>query len=127
MTDLIVGISRSANIKNRNLKKAEPAPGEPRLWLESAEDFAKVFSSENIKLFRLIASKKPKGYVELERLTGMPRNGIGKRLRKLTRYGLIDLLTTDDGDFVPVPRCDRVIVQFQVLPNNMLATLEDAE
>jgi len=90
---LKVGIASLADYKARTLAIArgehQPAKGEPKVWFQSMESFAKVLSDRNRTLLATIAATHPRSVSELAERTGRAPSNVSRTLRTMERYGLV--------------------------------------
>ena len=111
---LKVGIASLKDYKERTLAIADgdvkPALGEPTIWLQSMESFAKVLSDRNRALFATIAETKPRSVNELAENTGRAPSNLSRTLKTMERYGLVLLEKGQGRTRVPrVPYSDIVL------------------
>jgi predicted transcriptional regulator len=77
------------------------APREPRVWFPSTESFARVLSSGNRDLLRLIAEKAPGSLEELSQLSGRKKPNLSRTLKTMAGYGLVRLERGPRGRIAP--------------------------
>ncbi len=70
---------------------------EPKVWFESRMTMDQVLSTENLDLLRIIVRRKIQSLPELEAATGRKTTNIAKALKTLARYGVVELVTTDES------------------------------
>jgi predicted transcriptional regulator len=91
--NLKVGIASLADYKARTLAIArgeiKPANGEPKVWFQSIESFAKVLSERNRALLATIAEIQPRSVNELAARTGRAPSNLSRTLKTMERYGLV--------------------------------------
>jgi predicted transcriptional regulator len=109
---LKVGIASATAMKERTLAIArgqiKPEPGDPKVWFNSLESFAKLLSAKNRDLLRVIARSRPQSLAELEVLTGRARPNLSRTLHTMERYGLVELQKGHRGAIVPSTPYDGV-------------------
>lgn len=112
MKALKVGIATPAQMKARSLAIARgevrPKAGDPKVWFNSVESFAKVLSARNRELLAVIAREHPKSLADLERLTGRAKPNLSRTLHTMAGYGLVDLQKGAHGALVPKASYDQV-------------------
>ena len=87
------------------------APDEPKVWFTSTESFAKVLSSGNRDLLRIIVEQAPGSLDELARITGKAKSNLSRTLRTMAGYGLVCLERGERGEhgrIAPKVMHDRV-------------------
>ena len=90
--------------------KYKPKRGEPKIWFNSVETFAKVLSDPNRELLALIAKESPKSISELARLSGRAQSNLTRTLKKMEDYGFVTMKTGKRGSKQPfVPYSDIVL------------------
>lgn len=125
MKTLKVGIASYAEMKAWTLAVAR---GErrvdshsPRVWFPSTESFAKILSSENRQLLRVIAKHAPRSLEELEQLTGRRKSNLSRTLRTMANYGLVQLERGERGRISPRVTHDRIELQLPILEKDAAA------
>lgn len=112
MTTLKVGIATYEEMKARTLAVARGerrvAPDEPKVWFTSTESFAKVMSTGNRDLLRVIADQAPGSLDELARITGKAKSNLSRTLKTMAGYGLVRLERGERGRIMPRVVHDRV-------------------
>lgn len=112
MTTLRVGIASYEETKARTIAivrgERKVVSGEPKIWFTSTESFAKVLSSGNRELLRIIAEKAPGSLDELARLTGRAKSNLSRTLKTMAGYGLVRLKRGERGRIAPQVMHDRV-------------------
>lgn len=84
--------------------------GEPKIWFNSIETFAKVLSDQNRELLALIAKENPKSISELSRLSGRAQSNLSRTLKNMERYGFVTMKKGERGSKRPfVPYSDIVL------------------
>jgi predicted transcriptional regulator len=118
VTTLKVGIAPYAAMKARTLAIArgelKPAADEPRVWLPSAESFAKLLSERNRALLAAIAATPPSSLTELARRTGRRPSNLSRTLRTMERYGLVRLRKAARGRIVAEVPYDEITLTVPV-------------
>lgn len=64
---------------------------EPKVWFTSMKVLAAVLSDDNRALLRVIVDTHPASIAELARSTGCPAASVSRRLKSLSRYGIVEL------------------------------------
>lgn len=109
---LLVGIASHAQIKARTLAIArgemQQRPGDPKVWFNSIESFAKVLSDHNRELLAIISRCHPQSLVELEALSGRAKPNLSRTLHTMARYGLVDLKRGVRRAIVATAKYDQV-------------------
>ena len=109
---LKVGIASYEDMKARTMAMARGvqrvAPDEPKVWFTSTESFAKVLSSGNRDLLRIIVEQAPGSLDELARITGKAKSNLSRTLRTMAGYGLVRLERGERGRIAPKVMHDRV-------------------
>lgn len=119
MKKLIVGIASYDEIKARSLAIAKgdysPKRGEPKVWFNSLESFAKVLSKRNVELLQIIAEHQPVGYRELEELSGRKKPSLSRTLKMMERYGLVRLEKGPERKIIPRALYSSVELKYPLL------------
>ncbi|WP_026987250.1 HVO_A0114 family putative DNA-binding protein [Fodinicurvata fenggangensis] len=112
MTTLRIGIASYEEMKARSLAIArgevKPGPEEPKVWFTSTESFAKLLSSGNRDLLKIIAETSPGSLEELSVLTGRAKSNLSRTLKTLEGYGLIRIERGPRGRVMPRVTADRL-------------------
>ncbi|MDE0229849.1 MAG: MarR family transcriptional regulator [Spirochaetaceae bacterium] len=112
MKTLKIGIASYDRMKARTMAIArgeyKPATGEPSVWFNSIESFAKVLSEHNRELLAMIAQGKPDSLTELAEFTGRSTSNLSRTLKTMERYGLVELSAGRRGRLIPRVPYDRV-------------------
>lgn len=74
-----------------------PQKDEPRVWFESRLSMEQVLSEENVELLRIIHRRKLQSLPDLEAATGRPAGNIARALKTLARYGVVEIVASDDS------------------------------
>lgn len=81
--------------------------GEPKIWFNSMASLAQVLSDQNRELLTLIAEAEPESISELARLSHRSQSNLTRTLKKMERYGLVNMKTGERGKKQPsVPYTD---------------------
>lgn len=119
MKKLIVGIASYDEIKARSLAIAKgdysPKRGEPKVWFNSLESFAKVLSKRNVELLQIITEHRPVGYRELEELSGRKKPSLSRTLKMMERYGLVRLEKGPERKIIPRALYSSVELKYPLL------------
>ena len=119
MKKLIVGIASAEKLKERSMAIARgahvPKRGEPKVWFSSLESFAKVLSERNVELLNVIAQHQPKGYKELEELSGRSKHSLSRTLHTMERYGLVRLEEGEGRRVIPHALYTDVEVKYPLM------------
>ncbi|MDB5820248.1 MAG: hypothetical protein JWQ11_3888 [Rhizobacter sp.] len=95
MKTLNVGIASFEQIRDRTIAIArgelKPKPGSPKLWFTSSESFAKVLSLDNRALLSQIVQTHPGSLSELALSSGRTASSLSRTLKRMERYGLVQL------------------------------------
>ena len=114
MKTLRIGIASYDQIKKRTIAiargKHKPAPGEPKVWFTSLESLAKVLSSDNRELLRIIAEQKPESLQDLAESAGRAKSNLSRTLKTMEQYGLVHL-ETKNGRLVPRVEHDKLALE----------------
>ncbi len=70
----------------------KPKKGDPKVWFESLQSMAQILSNENQKLLKIINEQKPTSLRDLEIATGRKRSNLSRTLKKMSQYGIVDLV-----------------------------------
>ena len=112
MKTLKIGIADYDRMKARTMVIArgeyKPARGEPKVWFNSIESFAKVLSGRNRDLLATIARERPGSLTELAELAGRSKSNLSRTLKTMSRYGLVELKKGERGILVPRVPYDQV-------------------
>jgi len=112
MKTLRVGIASYEEMKARTLAIArgqlKPAPDDPKVWLRSAESFARVLSERNRAILRLIAEGHPESLTALADLSGRQKSNLSRTLRTMERYGFVKLIRGARGRLIPKVEYQRI-------------------
>lgn len=74
----------------------KPRPDEPKIWFESLHALAQVLSEKNQTLLGIIVQKQPHSFQDLADLTGQNRRSLSKILNTLARYGIVELVKSQN-------------------------------
>lgn len=69
----------------------QPKASEPKVWFTSMKVLAAVLSDDNRALLRVIVDTHPASIAELARSTGCTAASVSRRLKSLSRYGIVEL------------------------------------
>lgn len=69
----------------------QPKASEPKVWFTSMKVLAAVLSDDNRALLRVIVDTHPASMAELARSTGCTAASVSRRLKSLSRYGIVEL------------------------------------
>ncbi len=69
---------------------------EPKVWFESRMSMEQVLTPENIELLRIIVRRKIQSLPELEAATGRKTTNIARTLKTMARYGIVELVNTEE-------------------------------
>jgi predicted transcriptional regulator len=112
MTTLRAGIAGYEEMQERTMRIARGeqrvAPDEPQVWFLSTESFARIFSSANRDMLRIIAEQSPNSLEELAQLTGRTKSNLSRTLKTMAGYGLVRLERGERGRLKPTVPADRV-------------------
>ena len=93
MKTLKVGIATYEQFKARTIAiakgKYKPQPDEPKIWYTSLESFAKLLSTKNRALLKLIAETHPVHCRSWPSKTGRAKSNLSRTLKTMERYGLV--------------------------------------
>ena len=121
MTTLRIGIASYDEMKERTMRIARGeqrvTPNDPQVWFTSTESFAKVLSSGNRELLRIIAQNAPESLEELARLSGRAKSNLSRTLKTMANYGLVRLERGERGRIRPTVTADRVELALPLLEN----------
>ncbi len=105
MKTLKVGIASYEDMKTRTMAIARgelrPKPGEPKVWFNSPESFAKLLSNRNRALLAQIADTHPSSLHELATSTGRTPGNLSRTLKTMEHYGLVRLHKGERGKLRP--------------------------
>ena len=112
MKTLKIGIADYDQMKARTMAVARgehtPAKGEPKVWFNSIESFARLLSEHNRLLLELIARERPRSLTELAALAGRSKSNLSRTLKTMSQYGLVELHPGARGTLVPRVPYDQV-------------------
>lgn len=112
MKTLRVGIATYQEMKARSLAiakgKYKPAADEPKVWLTSAESFARILSDKNRTLLQVVIDAAPRSLTQLATITGRRKSNLSRTLRTMQRYGFVELRNGPRGTLVPHVPYQRV-------------------
>ena len=121
MKTLKIGIADYERMKARTMAIARgehrPARGEPTVWFNSIESFARVLSGRNRELLTTIAREKPASLTELAELAGRSKSNLSRTLKTMSRYGLVELKEGERGTLVPRVAYDQVRLDVALTSN----------
>ena len=121
MKTLKIGIADYERMKARTMAIARgehrPARGEPTVWFNSIESFARVLSGRNRELLATIAREKPASLTELAELAGRSKSNLSRTLKTMSRYGLVELKEGERGTLVPRVAYDQVRLDVALTSN----------
>ncbi len=66
-------------------------PDAPKIWFESLQTMAQLLSKENMHLLKVIDETEPESITALAQATGRKKNNLSRTLRKMQRYGILEL------------------------------------
>ncbi len=93
MTTLRVGIANYEAIKARSMRvvlgKENPSAADPTVWFVSTETFARVFSTRNREILRIIAEEAPGSLDELADAVGLTPSDLSPILAEWDGFGLV--------------------------------------
>lgn len=89
----------------------KPKRGEPEIWFESLQTMAQVLNNENQRLLHTIIEEKPKSIADLSAVTGRKISNLSRTLKKMQRYGIVDLVK-QRGSVQPVVKATDFKCQF---------------
>jgi predicted transcriptional regulator len=118
MTTLKIGIASYEAIKERTMAIArgthKPAPDEPKVWFTSLDSLAKVLSSDNRELLRVIAERKPESLQDLALSVGRAKSNLSRTLKTMEQYGLVRI-ETKHGRLVPSVEHDKLELEVSLI------------
>ncbi len=92
---ILIGIISREDYMKRTIAIAKgeykPKHNEPKIWFESIQSIAKIFSTENQELLRIIIQQQPESITALANLTGKKTSYLSKILETMAHYGIIEL------------------------------------
>ena len=95
MKTLKIGIASYEDMRARTMAiargKLKPKPGDPKVWFNSTESFAKVLSNKNRALLATIATTHPGSLQELAGRTGRQAYNLSRTLKTMEHYGFVRL------------------------------------
>jgi predicted transcriptional regulator len=119
MRTLKVGIASYKEMKAMTLAIARGqrklAPSDPRIWFPSTESFARILSSGNRELLRVIAEKAPGSLEELSHLTGRRKPNLSRTLKTMANYGLVKLHRGPRGRIAPKVAHDCIALELPIV------------
>ncbi len=68
-----------------------PKRGEPKIWFHSLKSATEILSDSNRELLKMIVEEKPQSYQELAEMSGRKPSNLGRTLKTLEQYGIIDI------------------------------------
>lgn len=93
-----VGIMPEAAFRDRMIDIAAgrivPKRGEPKIWFHSLKSATEILSDSNRELLKMIVEEKPQSYQELAAMSGRQPGNLGRTLKTLEMYGIIDIKQT---------------------------------
>ena len=105
MKTLQIGIPGYDRMKASTMATArrehKPAKFEPRVWFTSIESIARVLPQGNCELLALIAPDNPDSLNELAAIAGRSKSNRSRKLKTMSRYGLVELEQGWRGTLVP--------------------------
>ena len=105
-----VGILSQEAYKKRTIAIAKgeymPKRGEPKIWFDSIQTFAQVFSNDNQELLKFILSAQPHSIEELAEVTGRQFDRISEALDMMARYGIVEFAPRDSSKMPLVKATD---------------------
>ena len=93
------------------------ARGDPTVWFNTIESFARVLSGRNRELLTTIAREKPASLTELAELAGRSKSNLSRTLKTMSRYGLVELKEGERGTLVPRVANDQVRLDVALTSN----------
>lgn len=112
MATLKVGIADYEAMKDRTRQIAagekKPAPGDPTVWFPSTESFARILSTGNRELLRIIHEQAPESVEELAKITGRAQPNVSRTLKTMAGYGLIRMEKGRGLKLTPKLAYDRI-------------------
>ncbi len=89
------GIMSPEDFEEMTIKIAKgeykPEPDAPKIWFESLQTMAQLLSKENMHLLKVIDETEPESITALAQATGRKKNNLSRTLRKMQRYGILEL------------------------------------
>lgn len=118
MRVLKIGVATLEQMKARTLGIArgeiKVMSSDPKVWVTSAETFAKVLSSGNRELLSIISSANPQSLKELAEISGRRSSNLSRTLKTMEKYGLVKL-GKNKGQIVPRVTHDRVRMEVALI------------
>jgi predicted transcriptional regulator len=119
MTTLKIGIADYEEMKARTMRiargKEKQAPGDPKVWFPSTESFARILSSGNRELLRIIVERSPESVEELAQLTGRAKTTLSRTLKTMAGYGLVRMEQGQGRRLVPKVIYDCVELELPLI------------
>jgi len=91
--------------------------GEPKIWFNSVETFAKVLSDQNRELLALIAKENPKSISELARMSGRAQSNLTRTLKNMESYGFVTMKTGERGCKQPFVSYSGIVLDMSIADN----------
>ncbi|MFC6447446.1 HVO_A0114 family putative DNA-binding protein [Shinella zoogloeoides] len=112
MATLKVGIADYEEMKDRTRQIAagekKPVPGDPTVWFPSTESFARILSTGNRDLLRIIHEQAPESVEELAKISGRAQSNVSRTLKTMAGYGLIRMEKARGLKLTPKLAYDRI-------------------
>ena len=88
----------------------KPSKNEPTVWFESPQAMGQILNQDNIKLLKIIVTKKPKSIQDLANISGRAKSNLSRTLKTMSRHGIVTLKRKNRA-IVPIAiatdfRCD---------------------
>ena len=71
-----------------------PKRGDPKIWFHSLKSATEILSDANRELLKMIVEEKPQSYQELAEMSGRAPGNLGRTLKTLQMYGIVDIKRT---------------------------------
>jgi len=117
---LKVGIISREDYMKRTIAIAKgeykPKRGEPKIWFESIQSMAQVFSNENQELLKIIIQQQPDSITALAQLTGHQTSYLSQILETMARYGIVEL-KNENKCLKPTVKTTDFKVEFSINPS----------
>lgn len=98
MKKIVIGVMSQDRIRARTLAiakgKYKPKRGEPKVWFSTLKSVAEVLNENNRALLRMIADSQPESLAELASLSGRQTSNLSRTLKRMERYGFVELRKT---------------------------------
>ncbi len=115
MSKLKIGIMPREQFQRRvvdiAIGRVEVKHGEPKIWFNSMKSLSEVLSDHNVRLLKLIDEHQPETLAELAEISGRKPGNLGRTLKTMEKYGIVELQKYDSRKIRPVAKATEFDIQ----------------